>query len=105
MINKSNKKQITSDTLAIMVAKGFASQDKRFDQVDKRFEKVDERFEKVDERFEQVDRRFAHVEASLSIIQRDVEEIQRDMIYKDEVEDLMARVKYVEMKLGIESGK
>lgn len=93
------------ENLALMVAKGFEHVDKRFEQIDSRFDLMDQRFEQVDKRFEQVDRRFAHIEATLSTVQRDIEGIQREMVYKDEMEDLMARVKYVEMKLGIESGK
>jgi archaellum component FlaC len=111
-MKKTKKKEVTNEELARMVAKGFAHVDKRFDEVDnrfehvdKRFEQVDERFEKVDERFEQVDRRFASIEATLSTMRDDINGIHRDMVYKDEMEDLMARVKYVEMKLGIDSGK
>lgn len=98
MIRKSKAKETTIDKLAMMVAKGF-------EHVDKRFDNVDKRFEQVDQRFEQVDKNFSRIEATLSTMQRDIEEIQREMVYKDEMENLMARVKYVEMKLGIESGK
>lgn len=38
-------------------------------------------------------------------IERDIAEIRSHFVYRDEFEDLMARVKYLEQKLGIKSGK
>jgi len=110
------------EKLAGMIKRGFdvtaqkADVDDRFEQVDKRLEKietetregfkrVDERFMRVDERFVQVDERFMQVNFRLSNIERDTEEIRKHFIYRDEFEDLTARVKYLETKLGIESGK
>ena len=51
-MNYMAKKNITIDDLAVMVQKGFSSNDKRFDQVDKRFESMqnymDKRFDKIE---------------------------------------------------------
>ena len=77
-------KEITIEDLAMMVNKGF--------------EKVDERFDKVDERLNSIDMRLARVET-------DVSEIRKTYIDPEQFEDLMIRVKYIEIKLGIESGK
>ena len=104
-------KEVTNEDLAIMVKKGFDGVDKRFEQVDQRFEQVDKRFEQVDQRFEQIDKRldkmddrFDGVDRRLAVIETDVSEIRKHFIYRDEFDDLMARVKYIEFKMGIESG-
>jgi archaellum component FlaC len=101
-MKKSTKKETTLDDLAMMVAKGFASQDKRIDKLE---EKMDKRFEQVDKRFEQVDQRFAHVDARFDRVEKDLQEVRSVLVARDEIDDLSARVKYLEMKMGIESGK
>ncbi|QQG42986.1 MAG: hypothetical protein HYW15_00940 [Candidatus Giovannonibacteria bacterium] len=111
-----DKEKVTTEDLAGMVArgfdgvhnkmdKGFAQVDKRFEQVDKRFEQVDKRFEQVDKRFEQVALELGHINARLSTVEHDVAQIGKDMISRTEFEDLMSRVKYLELKIGVESGK
>ncbi len=109
---RKKKKETTLNDLALMVGKGFADVDKRFEQVDKRFEQVDKRFEQVDGRFgkvggrlDRIDNTLAHVDARLDRIEKDIQEINSLLVTRDEFDDLMARVKYMEMKLGIESGK
>ena len=42
------KKEITINELAVMVQKGFAGNDKRFDDMDKRFDGMDKRFDKIE---------------------------------------------------------
>ena len=84
------KKQVTLDDLAGMVKSGF----------DETAKKVD-----VDRRFEQVDKRFERIEERLIYIERDIADIKKHIVYRDEFEDLMSRVKYLEIKAGIESGK
>lgn len=79
------------DNLARIVAKGF--------------EQVDKRFEQVDKRFDSLEARIAHLDARVAMIERDVAEIRKSLISRMELEDLMARIKYVELKLGIKSGK
>src|SRR3990167_5680328 len=78
---------------AEMVARGFEHTATKEDikQLDGRMDHFEERMDRFDER--------------LGRIEADVAEIRGNLVYKDEFEDLMARVKYVEMKLGIESGK
>jgi len=105
--------KVTTEKLAQMVQKGFTElgekMDKRFEAVDKRFEAIDQRFEAVDKRFVSLETRtsdgFTHVNARLATIERDVAEIRKHFVYRDEFEDLMARVKYLETKLKIKSGK
>ncbi len=55
MNKKTTKKEITLDDLALMIAKGFDSVDKRFERVDKRFERVDEHFEKIEKRLDKIE--------------------------------------------------
>lgn len=85
------KKETTLDDLALMVGEGFAD--------------VDKRFGKVDERLDRIDNHLAHVDARLDRIEKDIQEINSLLVTRDEFDDLMARVRYVEMKLNIESGK
>ena len=112
------KKKTTIDDLAVMVKRGFdqtAIKDevnKRFDEVDKRFDEVDKRFDEVDKRFVDVDKRFVgiehkldHMSARLGSVERDVAEIRKHFVYRDEFEDALARLRLVEKKLGIQSGK
>src|SRR3989344_1098577 len=114
-------KKVTLDTLAAMVQRGFletakkADGDARFELVDDRFGQIDKRFELVSARFDQVDGRLdhmdkrldhvdgrlAHIDARLATIEHDI----RDLVSREEFTDLMARVKYLEVKLGIKSGK
>jgi len=93
------------DNLAQITARGFEQVDKRFEQVDKRFEQVDKRFEQVDKRFEKIEGDLEYMNARLSNVEKDTAEIRRHFVYRHEFEDLMARVKYLEQKLGVESGK
>lgn len=97
------------ENLAVAVKRGFDAVDKRFEQVDARFESIDMRFESIDTRFEKleakVDDGFSHVNARLLTMERDIAEIRAHFVYREEFEDMMARLKYVEKKLNIESGK
>lgn len=108
-MTKRSKKEITVDDLALMVAKGFDSQDKRFDSQDKRFDAQDKAISSLrvetSEGFDRIDKRLIHIDARLDRIEKDIQEIDSLLVTHEEFDDLMARMKYVEMKLGIESGK
>ena len=91
-MDKDNKKEF--ENLAGMIKRGF-------DEVTGAMaRKVD-----MDKCFEQVDRRFERIEERLIYIERDISDIKSHIVYRDEFEDLTGRVKYLELKLGIESGK
>ena len=104
-------KKITIDDLAIMVQKGFDETNEklggRMDKLDGRMDKLDGRMDKLDGRMDvlekKVDDGFSRVEAGLDAINKNIKEL--DFVTKDEFEDLMTRVKYIEAKLGIKSGK
>jgi tetrahydromethanopterin S-methyltransferase subunit G len=108
-VDKETKKEF--DNLARMIKVGFdetakkADMNSGFEQVDKRFEKVEGRLDHVEGRLDHIDVRLEHIDARLSYIERDIEEIRRHFVYRDEFEDLATRVKYLEQKMGVESGK
>lgn len=80
--------KITIEDLAGMVKGGF-------DEVGN---KVDTGFQKVDDKVDHLDARMGRIEADLG-------QIRGEIVYKFQFEDLESRVKYLETKLGIESGK
>ncbi|KKT29251.1 hypothetical protein A3G55_02710 [Candidatus Giovannonibacteria bacterium RIFCSPLOWO2_12_FULL_44_25] len=86
-------KEITNDELARMIAKGFDDMGNRFKET---ASKTDTEHLKL---------RVDHIDATLSVMSRDVADIKKHFVYRDEFEDLMARVKYLETKLDVESGK
>src|SRR3989338_8122398 len=79
-------KKVTNEELARMIAKGFENTATKDD-------------------IKRLDGRMDHMDARLGRIEADVAEIRGNLVYKDEFEDLMARVKYLEIKAGIDSGK
>jgi len=79
------------ENLARIVAIGFGSIDKRFEQVDKRFDSIEIRL--------------AHMDQRLGVVERDVAEIRKHFVYRDEFEDALARISFLEKKLGVKSGK
>jgi len=98
-------KNITMEKLAIMIGIGFENVDARFNKVDDRLDGVDNRLDKVENRLGNIDDRLDHVDRRLATIETDISEIRKNFVYREEIEDLMARVKYLEVKLGVESGK
>jgi len=112
--------KITIDKLAQMVANGFSEFGGRINELneslggridalsermDDRFAQVDKRFAQVNMRFEEIDIELRYIKTDLKYVKEDVSEIKRSIIPPLEFEDLMARVKYAEEKIGIESGK
>jgi hypothetical protein len=45
-----------------------------------------------------------HMDARMGRMEADFHEIKSNIVYRHEFEDIMARVKYLEQKMGIESG-
>ena len=91
--------------LAAITARGFEHVDKRFEQVDKRFEQVDKRFDKMEGQISIMQDDIDQLSSRVSSLGHEVAEIHKNMVYRDEFDDLMGRMKYVEIRLGIESGK
>lgn len=106
MKKKEQKKKITLDGLAMMVGKGFAEMDKRFEGVEKRFEGVDKRFDEfkiyVDKRFDIIENELFAMGEVLKLLREDVKEIRNEQIALQlEVRDLRERVAFLERKLGV----
>ena len=110
MLTQEDKKDIAQiihtevDGLAQIVAKGFDDVDNRFKQVDKRFEQVDKRFDHVEKRLDSHDQKFDHLIARVDLIERDVSFIRQRFVDREEFQDVLARLKLVESRLGIVSG-
>ena len=92
----NNGEEITVEKLALMIGKGFAHVDQRFDEAATKKE--------MDEGFAGVNARLDHLDARVGRIEADIHELQGEVVYRHEFEDILGRVKYLEKKLGIESG-
>lgn len=71
MATEKKKKKITIDDLAMMVARGFGSQDKEFN---KRFDGIDERLDGIDRKLVQHDVRFDMLEQRVDGLEEKVDE-------------------------------
>lgn len=68
------------------------------------FDAVDARLDHVDARLNHIDTQLDHVDARLGRIEADIHELRDEVVYRHEFEDVLGRIKYLERKLGIESG-
>ena len=97
-MKSSKSKDITINDLAVMVKNGF-------DQMDERFDKIDKRFLSVEGRLNNLEDGMGNLDSRMSGLERELSAVRYHLVYKEDFEDLMARVKYIESKLKIESGK
>lgn len=67
-------------------------------------EDLEELTTKVDGLEERLTVRLDHLDARVGRIEADIHELRGEIVYRYEFEDVLARVKYLEKKLGIESG-
>ena len=89
---------VTNEELAQMINKGF-------EHVTKEIGGLKSDVSGLKEDMDVVKNEIGHMSARFSRMESDVADIKRDIINRNEFEDLMGRVKYLELKLGIESGK
>lgn len=84
------KKQITLDSLAGMVQRGFIDIDKKFDGVAKRFDDVGKRFDDVDKQFDAVGKRFDQLEERFDNLEKIILHDHHDRIARleDQVKEL-----------------
>lgn len=110
-------KQITIDDLALMVQKGFQEVGHTMatkEDIQRLEEQMatKEDVQRLEERMkgdlqafrEESNARFDHLDARVGRIQADIHELQEGVVYRHEFEDVLGRIKYIERKLGIESG-
>ena len=102
--NVNGNKTVTLDDLALMIGRGFnevhEKMDKGFDAVNGRMDDMEGRMDNLDKK---VDDGFLRVNARFDTIEMRIQDL--DVISRIEFDDLMERVKFIEMKLGIMSGK
>jgi septation ring formation regulator EzrA len=65
---------------------------------------MNQKFENVDAQFQGINVRMDNLDAHVGRIEVDVHALRDEMIHRREFEDVLDRVKYIEKKLGIESG-
>lgn len=53
---------------------------------------------------QKLEARLDHLDARAGRIEADIHELQEGVVYRHEFEDALGRIKYIERKLGIESG-
>ena len=82
------------DELAVITSKGF-------DRVEERFEAIDRRFEAIDKRFVEIERRLDKIWLEVGTMRRDMYDIKKEMIQREEFEQLIARVEFLEKKLRV----
>lgn len=90
--------QVTNEELARIINKGFDGMQSQFNGMQSQFTAVNERLNNVDDRLDNIDARLGRLE-------NDVKELRGEIVYRHEFEDALARIKLLEKKAGIESGK
>jgi tetrahydromethanopterin S-methyltransferase subunit G len=65
---------------------------------------VNTRLDGIDSRLDGIDSRLDHLDARVGRIEADVHALRDEIVHRHEFEDVLGRVKYIEKKLGIESG-
>jgi hypothetical protein len=86
----------TIDDLARMINEGFKSTATKEDVAALRTE--------MNEKFDSVETRLDHLDARVGRIEADVHALRDEMVHRQEFHDALDRIKYIEQKLGIESG-
>ena len=85
-------KSITIEDLARMINQGFKTTATKED------------IRAVHTRFDSVESRLDHLDARVGRIEADVHALRDEIVHRQEFQDVLDRVTYIEKKLGIESG-
>lgn len=94
------EKITTIEDLAVMIQRTMASKE----DVKTLETTMNERFERIDNRFDGMESRLDHLDARVGRIEADVHVLRDEMVHRQEFHDALDRIKYIEKKLGIESG-
>ena len=94
---KAQPQPTTIDDLARMINAGFTDVTNEIGEVTQDMAEVKQRLDTLDGRVDTLDARLGRIEA-------DVHALRDEMVHRREFEDVLDRVKYIEKKLGIESG-
>ncbi len=90
----------TIEDLAALIVKTMASKE----DVQELRTEMKQEFGVVHARLDKLDARVDHLDARVGRIEADVHALRDEMVHRREFEDVLDRVKYIEQKLGIESG-
>jgi hypothetical protein len=93
---KYTNNHITIDDLARMINEGFKSTATKEDVAALR-SAMNEKFDMVNSHLDNLDARVGRIEA-------DVHVLREEMVHRQEFQDALDRITYIEKKLGIESG-
>ena len=94
------EKITTIEELAALIQNTMASKE----DVKGLSQEMNTRFDGVTARLDHLDERVDHLDARVGRIQTDVSELRGEIVYRHEFDDALGRIKYLEGKLGIESG-
>jgi archaellum component FlaC len=99
MENKEDKIETLED-LALLIQNTMASKE----DIKELEGRVNTRLDGIDSRFDGIDSQLDHLDARVGRIEADVHALRDEMVHRHEFEDALSRIKYLEKKLGIESG-
>lgn len=102
--NTVNNIPTTIEDLAIMIQRTMASKEDLTYMATKEDLKAFATKEDMNEFRVEVNTHFDHLDARVGRIEADIHELRGEIVYRHEFEDVLGRVKYLEKKLGIESG-
>jgi chromosome segregation ATPase len=86
----------TIEDLAAMINTHMASKED--------IKEVKEDIQGINTRLDGIDARLDNLDARVGRIEADIHELRGEIVYRHEFEDALARITYLEKKLGIESG-
>jgi len=72
----NNKKQMTLDDLAVLVADGFNDVGGRLDKLDGRMDKMDSRMDKLDSRMDKLDSRMDNLDGRMDNLDNDMKALR-----------------------------
>jgi septation ring formation regulator EzrA len=90
----------TIEDLAILIQNSMVSKE----DIQEVKDNIQELRDEMNARFEKVDTPLDHLDARAGRIEADIHELRGEIVYRHEFDDALARIKYLEKKLGIESG-
>jgi len=88
--------------LAIMVANGFAGNDKRFEEIDGRFDEMDKRFDRLEYSIGTIDCKVNEIDMRLKKVENALEPLLMGYnIMQKEMQGLNFRIERLEKKAGV----
>lgn len=95
-------KKMTIEQLAAMIQNTMASKEDLNGMASK--EDLKPLARNIETLHQEMNTRLDHLDARVGRIEADIHELRDEVVYRHEFEDVLGRVRYLEKKLGIESG-